>query len=52
MKNFLLIDDHEVVRIGLKQLAAESFPDAMWGETDNAQEATRLLLEHEWDLVV
>ena len=52
MKHILLIDDHEVVRIGLKQLATESFPDTMWAETDNSEEATRLISEREWDLIV
>lgn len=52
MTHVLLIDDHEVVRIGLKQLATQSFPDTMWAETDTAQEALKLISEKNWDLVV
>ncbi len=52
MKRILLIDDHEVVRIGLKQVIADAFEAATWGETGNLQEALPLATEQDWDLIV
>src|SRR5690349_20472046 len=48
----LLADDHTVVRHGLKQILAEEFKQAMFGEAGNAQEALELAAQGSWDLVV
>jgi len=51
MKRILLIDDHEIVRIGLKQVIADAFEAPTWGETGNLQEALPLATQQEWDLI-
>jgi two-component system, NarL family, invasion response regulator UvrY len=48
----LIVDDHAVVREGVKQLLKEAFPDCSVGEARNAEEATRRTQSHEWDLLV
>ena len=48
----LLADDHAVVRSGLKQILAEEFPRAVFGEARNAHEAIALVWEGNWDVVV
>ncbi len=47
----LLVDDHEVVRRGLKQLLAEAAPRVDFGEAATVPQA-RKLLRKPWDLVV
>lgn len=48
----LLADDHTVVRRGLKQILAEVFKKAVFGEARNAQEALGLVEKEPWDIVV
>lgn len=48
----LLVDDHEIVRRGLKQLLAEAFPDTVFGEAETAPGAREQLAAESWDLVV
>lgn len=48
----LLADDHTVVRSGLKQILAEEFKGAVFGEARNAQEALELVANEHWDVVV
>jgi DNA-binding NarL/FixJ family response regulator len=48
----LLTDDHAVVRRGLKQILAEEFKRATFGEARNAQEALDLVWKEHWDVVV
>jgi DNA-binding NarL/FixJ family response regulator len=48
----LLTDDHAVVRHGLKQILAEEFRRAIFGEARNAQEALDLVWKEHWDVVV
>jgi two-component system, NarL family, invasion response regulator UvrY len=52
MIRILLVDDHAVVRQGLKQMVAESLPHAMFGDAANGEEALRLALTKDWDIVV
>jgi DNA-binding NarL/FixJ family response regulator len=48
----LSVDDHAIVRNGVKILF-EGHPElAAFGEASNAQEAMRLVREQEWDVVV
>lgn len=52
MNKILIIDDHEVLRDGVKRIF-ERQPDlADFGEAGTAQEALRLVREQDWDLVV
>jgi DNA-binding NarL/FixJ family response regulator len=48
----LLADDHTVVRHGLKQILADEFKRASFGEARNAQEALNLVWKEPWDVVV
>jgi two-component system, NarL family, invasion response regulator UvrY len=49
---FLIADDHEVVRQGLKQMLSDEYPNASFGEASNAAEAFGKALGEEWDLVI
>jgi DNA-binding NarL/FixJ family response regulator len=48
----LIVDDHAVVRGGLKQLLAEKFPTATFGEAGNGQQALDLLDNATWDVML
>jgi len=48
----LLADDHAIVRDGLKQLLADKFPHAVFGEAGNAQQALDLLDNATWDVML
>ena len=48
----LITDDHAVVRQGLKQILAEEFTRAEFGEATNAQEAIDRVWKENWDVVV
>lgn len=49
---FLIADDHEVVRQGLKQMLSDEYPDATFGEASTSAEAFEMALAGEWDLVI
>ena len=48
----LIADDHAVVRHGLKQLLAEEFKKAVFGEASNATEALNHVWKENWDVVI
>jgi two-component system invasion response regulator UvrY len=50
MLKILTIDDHEVVRRGIKEMFTES--SATFGEARSGGEALALVREREWDIVV
>lgn len=52
MVNILIVDDHAVVRGGLKQFLAESADLKISGEAGSAQEALPLIRDQAWDLVM
>ena len=52
MTQFLLVDDHEIVRRGLRQMLAEAFPDASFAEAGRVPQARELIARHAWDLVL
>ncbi|HEX8843851.1 MAG TPA: response regulator transcription factor [Pyrinomonadaceae bacterium] len=52
MIRILTVDDHAVVRNGLKMLFEGRPETATFGEASNAQEAVRLVREQDWDVVV
>jgi len=52
MIRVLTVDDHAVVRNGLKILFEGRPETATFGEAGNAQEAVRLVREQDWDVVV
>jgi two-component system invasion response regulator UvrY len=48
----LIVDDHQVVRHGLKDIFADAFPELQTGEAENSQSALELLMKQAWDLVL
>ena len=50
--HILLVDDHEVVRRGLRQLLAEAWPQAEFGEVGGLPAAREALGLQAWDLVL
>jgi two-component system invasion response regulator UvrY len=52
MKNVLIVDDHEVVRDGVKNILGDQASPISFGEASNAPEALRLVHEQNWDLVI
>lgn len=52
MRRILIIDDHEVVRDGLKKIFEEQPSKANFGEASNTAEALKLAREQEWDIAV
>jgi DNA-binding NarL/FixJ family response regulator len=52
MIKILIIDDHEVVRDGVKKIFEEQPGTTAFGEAGTAQEALMLAREEEWDVAV
>lgn len=50
--NILIVDDHAIVRLGLKQLVTEAYPYAKLEEATTGKEALILLDRVRWDLVI
>jgi DNA-binding NarL/FixJ family response regulator len=48
----LIVDDHKIVRDGLKQVLADSFPQAVFGEACSGQEALDSLGKAQWDVML
>ena len=52
MKHILIIDDHAVVRDGVKRILGQQNYDLTFGEASSLEEALKLAREHAWDAVV
>lgn len=52
MRRFLIADDHEVVRRGLKQILIDAFPSAIVAEVANAEDLLKKVSLEEWDVVI
>ena len=52
MIRILLADDHAVVRQGVKQILADAFSQATFGEAQNAHEMLELVAKERWDIAV
>jgi two-component system, NarL family, invasion response regulator UvrY len=48
----LIVDDHALVREGLKRILLDEFKDAAFGEAGNAAEAMAQIWKRPWDLVL
>lgn len=48
----LLVDDHAVVRRGLRELLGEEFPSAEFGEAASGPEALAQIARRDWGLVI
>lgn len=52
MIRILLVDDHELVRRGLRQLLSEAYPDAEFGEANTLPAAREALARAPWNLML
>jgi len=52
MTRVLLVDDHAVVRQGLKQILTESIPEVRFGDADSGEQALRKARSEAWDIVI
>ena len=52
MMRIMLVDDHAILRQGLKQILAEGIADAEFGDADSAAQALSLLHHGRWDVLI
>jgi DNA-binding NarL/FixJ family response regulator len=52
MMRVLIVDDHEIVRRGLKEIFSDKFPLLEVGEAESSQAALELLMKQEWDIML
>src|SRR5271166_3956819 len=52
MRKILIVDDHEVVRDGVKRLLDEQPGTTAFGEASTGPEALKLVSEQHWDVAV
>lgn len=52
MMQILVVDDHEIVRRGMKQLLAEAIPQALICEANSLPQARELISKQAWNLVL
>lgn len=52
MKRILIVDDHEVVRDGVKRVFQEQARTTAFGDASTPSEALQLIAAHDWDIVV
>src|SRR5712671_4303909 len=52
MRKILMVDDHEVLRDGLRRVFDKQPGTATFGEASTVQEAVRLARDQDWDVVV
>jgi DNA-binding NarL/FixJ family response regulator len=48
----VIVDDHAMVRDGLRQILAARFPRAVFGEARDAREALEVLASQSWDVML
>ena len=52
MIRVLIVDDHAILRRGLRELLSDEFHGAAFGEASNAQQALEQLLKEKWDVAL
>jgi len=52
MKKFLLVDDHEIVRNGLKMVLKEFYPSCITDEANDEAQAMNFLKQQDYDLAI
>ena len=50
--SILIVDDHLLVRLGLKQVLGQEFRDVVFGEAETAEEALTQIKAQPWHLVI
>lgn len=50
--SFLIVDDHPLVRRGLKDILGEAYPGAVFGEAEDARRALQEFERRKWDLIL
>jgi DNA-binding NtrC family response regulator len=50
--HILIVDDHGIIRQGLKQILSDAFKKAVFGEAENGNEALKKIPEQPWDIVL
>ena len=48
----LIVDDHAIIRQGLRQLLSDAFPESVFGDANNGGEALELVWKQPWDVVL
>lgn len=48
----LVVDDHKILRRGLREVIEEDFPDAEFAEAEDSQTALEKVYEAKWDLIL
>lgn len=52
MTRVLLVDDHEVLREGIKRIFDQRGQEVVFGEAGTGDDAVRLAAEHDWDITI
>ena len=52
MLRVLIVDDHAMIRVGLKQVLRKSLANAVIGEAQNAEDALEQVRRENWNLVI
>jgi two-component system invasion response regulator UvrY len=52
MIRVLIVDDHQIVRRGLKEVFADEFAGLHVGEAETSQSALELVMTQDWDIVL
>ncbi|MBS1757728.1 MAG: response regulator transcription factor [Bacteroidetes bacterium] len=52
MKKFLLVDDHSIIRSGLKILLTKEFEDYQFDEASSGEECKNLVSNQQYDLII
>lgn len=52
MLRALIVDDHEVVRLGLRVMLAKAFSAMTIAEARDSQEAVELLIKTKWSIIL
>lgn len=50
--SFLIVEDHPIVRRGLKDILADEYPQAVFGEAGDSPAAIQELCRRKWDVVL
>ena len=48
----LLVDDHDILRQGLKKIIDENFDTVVYGEAEDSAKAMKLAMKQSWDIII